>query len=229
MLKELQDLGLSNKESEIYYELAKENKSTANRLAKLTNTNRTVTYNILQNLVKKGLISFSVKDKKRTYNISSYDNLLTKIKEKEFLAKEVIKNLKRTKPITNEKNEAEIFEGIEGLKTIHKDMLKVKEIRIVNATGLIEEKLNYSKGWLKELAKNKIKIIANKGFKFPGKYKKVKVKYLKSNKLNYATTFIFNDTIIIQIIKKEPLIVKIKSKDLAEGYKMNFDFLWDNL
>lgn len=229
MLKELQDLGLSNKESEIYYELAKEKESTANRLAKLTNTNRTVTYNILQNLVKKGLISFSIKNKKRTYNISSYDNLLTKIKEKEFLAKEVIKNLKRTKPITNEKNEAEIFEGIEGLKTIHKDMLKAKEIRILNATGLIEEKLRYSKGWLKELAKNKIKIIANKGFKFPEKYKKVKVKYLKLNKLNYATTFIFNDTIIIQIIKKEPLIVKIKSKDLAEGYKMNFDFLWDNL
>jgi len=229
MLKELQDLGLSTKESEIYYELSKEKESTANRLSKLTNTNRTVTYNILQNLIKKGLISFFIRNNKRIYNISSYDNLLTKIKEKEFLAKQVISNLKKIKTSKNEENKIEIFEGIEGLKTIHKEMLKTKELRILNATGLIEEKLKYSKGWFKELARNKIKIIANKNFKFPKKYKKVKLKYLKNSKTNYATTFIFNDIIIIQVIKEEPLIVKIKNKYLAEGYKTNFDFLWNNL
>ncbi len=55
MIKELEALGLSPKESEIYMALVKEGQTSANKLAKITDINRTVTYNTLQNLLKKAL------------------------------------------------------------------------------------------------------------------------------------------------------------------------------
>ncbi|MBT5215421.1 TrmB family transcriptional regulator, partial [Candidatus Woesearchaeota archaeon] len=51
MLEELQKLGLSDKESLIYLELVKLGESTANSISKETSTNRTVTYNVLQQLI----------------------------------------------------------------------------------------------------------------------------------------------------------------------------------
>jgi len=229
MIKKLEILGLSPKESEIYLALVKEGESTANKLAKLTSSNRTVTYNVLQSLIRKGLLSFIVKNSKRVYQISSVDNLLVNIKEKELLAKEVISKLNKIKPIKNKENLVEIYEGKEGLKVIHKEMLNSYHIIILNATGLIETELENSLPLLKEFLKKKVRIIANKNFRLPRKYerKKIEIKYLPHSETNYATTFIFKDTVIMQILKKEHmLIVKIKNKSLYEGYKMNFNLLW---
>lgn len=229
MIKELERLGLSPKESEIYFVLAKEGESTANRLTKLTNSNRTVTYNILQSLTKKGFISFVVKNSKRVYQISSFNSLMVSIQEKELLAKEVILNLNKIKPSKNKESMVEVYEGKEGLKVIHKEMLDSFHIMIINATGLIESELENSLPLLKEFLKKKIRIIANKNFNLPKEYKrkKIEIKYLPYSKTNYATTFIFKDTIVIQILRKEHmLVVKLKNKSLYEGYKMNFNLFW---
>ena len=118
MIKESEMLGLSPKESEIYIALVKEGETAANKLAKLTDSNRTVTYNVLQNLLRKGLISFVIRNSKRFYQISNFENLLVNIQEKELLAKETISKLKNLKPSKTQENIVEIYEGKEGLKMI---------------------------------------------------------------------------------------------------------------
>ncbi len=75
MLEKLKKIGLSGKEAIIYSALVKSGESTANELAKITSTNRTVTYNLLQQLVDKGLISYVNKNKKRFYQISNLYSL----------------------------------------------------------------------------------------------------------------------------------------------------------
>jgi len=52
---------------------------------------------------------------------------------------------------------------------------------------------------------------------------------LPEKKENYATTFIFNDKIIIQMLHDKPFLIKIENKEIFEGYKQNFDLLWKNL
>ena len=233
MIEDLRNLGLSKKEAEIYLALVKEGASKANKLAKKTNSNRTVTYNVLQNLIRKGLISYSVKDAKRIYQCLEPSRLRDFLKEKELIAKKIIHELSKIKPKTNKESKVEVYEGLAGLKMVHLEMLNAKEIRILNATGLIQEELKYSFPILREFAKKRVKIIANNSFVLPKEYKNLKnlkLKYFTKKETNYATTFMFDGTIIIQILKKEsPLLIKIGNEVLYEGYKSNFDSLWSFL
>ena len=108
-------------------------------------------------------------------------------------------------------------------------MLKAREIWILNATGLVWNVLEYSHGLIKEIGRKKIKIIANKSFRLDNNFPNTEIKYLPLTKMNYATTFLFNNKVIIQTLKDKPLAVKIESKEIYQGYKANFELLWNRL
>lgn len=236
MKEKLKQLGFSEKESIIYLKLAYYNEIDANELAKLTQINRTVVYNILMNLVKDGLVSYIKKDKKRYYKINPVENLHLRIREKEIVTNEIIEEINsiRKKKVDNQED-VTYFEDEAGLKEITRELLEVKStVYLQNATGLLFDRLKNNMGLLKGIAEsNKIKIIANRSFNVDSNLLKeygVRIKYLKSKKMNYATTYIFKNTVIIQLIKNDrPFIIKIKNKDIFEGYKQNFEFIWDNL
>ncbi len=233
MLEKLQKLGLSERESHIYLALVRLGESTANKIAKTTSTNRTVTYNILQQLVEKGLISYINKDKKRYYHITKPESLLISLKEKEIIAKELITDIAKTKPQPTSSKNVEVYEGTEGMKAIHEEIRKAKNLHIINATGLMFELLKYSAGHIAkdiELS-GTCKIIANQSMRktpLVG-YKKIKIKYLPKEAENYATTFIFHGKVIIQVLKDKPFLIRITNKEIFEGYKKDFDVLWKNL
>jgi HTH-type transcriptional regulator, sugar sensing transcriptional regulator len=233
MLEKLKKIGLSGKEAIIYTALIKSGESTANEIAKLTSTNRTVTYNILQQLVNKGLISYVNKNKKRVYQISNPEALLSSVKEKEILAKDLIDEINNFNVIPKESKNVEVYEGKEGMKVVFDEIRKSKDLRVINATGLIFEYLKYSAGHiLKDIElKGNPKVIACQSLKKTPlvKFKKIQLKYLPKKDENHATTFIFDNVIVIQVLKNKPFIIKIENKDIFEGYKKNFDLLWNRL
>jgi sugar-specific transcriptional regulator TrmB len=234
MIEKLQQIGLSEKESHIYLALAKTGESTANTIAKRTNSNRTATYNILQQLSEKSLVTYINKEKKRYYSISKPDSLLSEIKEKESIAKDLIKEINKINinPITEKR--IEIFEGSDGIRFVHDELRKTKDFRAINATGFIYEFLPFSgKHIVKEISQSpNAKIIATQSAKKTplAKFKKFKIKYLPEEAENCATTFIFDDKVVIQVLKgPNPFAIKIASKEIYEGYKKDFDVLWEKL
>lgn len=233
MLEELQKAGLSEKESQIYLELAKLGEASANELAKQTSSNRTVTYNVLQQLVEKGLVSYVKKDKKRIYKISNPKSLLTPIKEKEKIISELISEINKIKTKPKSLINVEVYEGLEGMKVVFDEIRKARDLRVINATGLIFEYLKFSaKHIVKDIElRGRPKVIANQSMKETplSKFKKIKFKYLPKESENYATTFIFHGKIIIQIVRDKPFLIKIENKDIFEGYKKDFDVLWSKL
>lgn len=62
IINKLQSLGISGREAEVYIALLQKNELTAPEVAKLTTAARTKIYEILQNLVKKGLCTEKYKD-----------------------------------------------------------------------------------------------------------------------------------------------------------------------
>jgi len=234
MFEELKKLGLSNKEAEIYLVLAKLGESSANELSKKNSTNRTVTYNILEKLIEKGLVSFVNKSNNRVYTIAKPESLLSSIKEKEILALSLIDKIKKLKQEKKQINRVEIYEGLESVKSIFDEIKKAKELRILNATGKIFEKLIYSAHHVaKDIAlRPNLKTIAVQSMKNTSLFKLTKpstVKYLPKEAENYATTFIFDNKVVIQILKDNPFIIRIENKDLYDGYKKDFDVLWSKL
>ncbi|MBU2441327.1 MAG: hypothetical protein KKA43_03270, partial [Nanoarchaeota archaeon] len=167
MLEKLQRLGLSEKESHIYLALVKLGETTANNLAKQTSSNRTVTYNVLQQLVEKGLVSYVKKQGKRFYLISKPEALKVSIKEKAELADELVSEINKIRPLSSSFKNVEIYEGLEGMKVVFDEIRKAKDLRVLNATGLIFEHLKWSAGHIvKDMEKHGIpRVIANLSMK----------------------------------------------------------------
>ena len=233
MLEKLQKLGLSEKESHIYLALVKLGESTANNLAKHTSSNRTVTYNVLQQLVEKGLVSYVKKEGKRFYLVSNPNSLKVAIKEKEELVEELISEINKMQSVPSSFKNVEVYEGLEGMKVVFNEIRKAKDLRVINATGLIFKHLKWgAKHIVKDMELyGKPKVIANLSMKKTplAKFKKTEFKYLPKQAENYATTFIFDDKIIIQVLKDKPFLIKIENKEIFDGYKKNFDVLWTKL
>lgn len=233
MLEKLQGIGLSKKESEIYLALARREHALANELARYTSSNRTVTYNVLQQLVEKGIIAYVTRSNKRYYSIADPNNLLVPFREKELIAKQVIGDIQRISPIKPANRNVEVFEGVAGTKSIHQEIQNADELRILSANGLIFEHLRFTAHNIvkKESEKLQPRMIATQAMKKTplNNYKKFKVKFLPKECENYATTFIFDDKVVIQILKDKPFLVKLENKELFDGYRKLFDFIWDKL
>ena len=144
MLEKLQKIGLSKKESQIYLELAKLQEATANELAKKTSTQRTVVYNILQQLIEKGFANYIKKQNKRFYSISKPESLLSDLKEKEVITKNLIQEINKIKTQTKQNNSVEVYEGTNGLRILFEEIRNAKNLLVLNATGKIFEKLPFS-------------------------------------------------------------------------------------
>jgi len=206
----------------------------ANELAKATNTNRTFTYNVLQSLINKGIVSYFIKNKKRFYTIADPNNLLSSIKEKEKIANELVKDIKKFKTKEKVTQKVEIYEGNEALRMLHEEMIKAKDPKVLNSTGLIFRHLKYSAYHIiKDVSERPnskvIAIQAAKKTKLVQYFKKSKIKFLPEECNNYATTFLFDNKLIFQIVKDKPFLVKIENKEIFEGYSKLFDLLWEKL
>src|SRR3989339_585321 len=86
----LRNVGLSDKEIEIYLSALKLGPQPASVLARSAGLNRTTTYAILETLFRKGLISQFIKAEIKYFSVISVDNLVSFVERK-------INDLRRTK------------------------------------------------------------------------------------------------------------------------------------
>lgn len=233
MQEQLKQIGLAGNEVKVYLELLKLKGISGNELARKVGLDRSVTYNVLNNLIEKGLVNYVIKEGKKFFSGANPENLLRPVKEKERLLKEIIPKLKKICKIELEKKKVEVYEGKEGLKNFHQDVLKNKEILLLNVTGRIYQVLEFSVSHLiKEYNKRKVRIIAIEEAKKTPVVKgleKAEFKFLPRKYSNYATTFIYGNKVAIQVIIEKPFIVVIENKEIAKGYQKDFEFIWERL
>ncbi len=232
-LEILEELGLNNKEAKIYLELLKEKSQTASKIAKLTKINRTTTYLELENLMKLGLVNYTIKDSKRYYQPASPKKLLDILEIKKKKLKSILPELESSQQ-NLEPFKIEIYEGKEGLKTFYQDILNnAKEVLAFGVTGLAFEILDFEFPHFIKLCKKKgikAKYIANKNSekllkKLPKNF--VKIKYLEDKYNAKVTTIIYSNKVAIQSLQNEKIyITLIKDKNLYETYKNYFEVLW---
>lgn len=224
--------GLSEKEAKIYLELTKTGPINANIVSKRLGIERTVTYNTLNKLVEKGLVNYVLKERKKLFNAADPENLLKPIKEKEELLSEIIPKIKTLQKIKPEGTVVEQYEGREALKALVNIGMKTKEeILIFGGTGRTYEQLPLQKEHReKEAIEQKLRIRAIFNYEARNhpftKLPVVSSKYLPKGYENIATTIILGDIVSIHIIREKPIIVIIKDKDMAQGYRNLFEFLW---
>ncbi|MFH1503565.1 MAG: helix-turn-helix domain-containing protein [Candidatus Diapherotrites archaeon] len=229
----LKEIGLNGKEVKIYLELLKERSQTASKIAKLTKINRTTAYLELENLMKLGLVSYTIKNSKRYYQPASPKKLVEILETKK---KKIISILPKLESFQQNEElfKIEIYEGKEGLKTFYQDILNnAREVLAFGVTGLAFEILDFEFPHFIKLCEKKgikARYIANKNSekllkKLPKNF--VKIKYLEDKYNAKVTTIIYSNKVAIQSLQNEKIyITLIKDKNLYETYKNYFEAMW---
>lgn len=113
----LEDIGLTNAEIKIYLALLEIGASSAGPIQKKSGLQNSVTHATLPHLAEKGLISFVKKGQRRIYTAKNPEQILKFIDEKRKKLEVLLPQLiAKQKPI--EKQEAEVFVGLPGFKSM---------------------------------------------------------------------------------------------------------------
>ncbi len=240
--KELQNLGLSEKEAKVYTTSLELGPDTVQNIAKQSGINRATTYVQIGTLKAKGLMSEFEKGKKTYFVAESPNqlkNLLTVI-EKELAMKKaeadsILPNLVSLFDGMGDRPKVRFFEGIEGAIAIREEFLKVKSKVIY---GIIDhDKLftlfpsqhgDYTEHRVQKKIKTKTFYVAKKPVPDATSSKYLReAKYISADKLNLgASITIYDNKVSISTYSANPISVLIESDVIANTAKSIFELVW---
>jgi sugar-specific transcriptional regulator TrmB len=231
----LRDLGLSDKEIRVYLSLLGLGVSKVQGIAKHSKLLRTTVYEILESLIGKGLVSYSIKSGVRHFEAAEPSKLRYMVEEKRRKVLGIMPELEAIAKGVKEKPRVETYEGREGLKTFMRNVIreKMKEMHAFGAEGKFRDMFGYFfTSWDRERVKNGIvlRIIYNERVRD----KKLRegiphssMRFLPSRYKFPSTTIVYGDNVGIVLWSAEPLAISIKSGEIAKSYENFFELLWD--
>lgn len=239
-IEALRKFGLAEKEAKVYITLLGLGEALASEVAAKTNIPRQLIYDIFKRLIELGLVSSVIKDNKKYFRAASPEQLTSILKEKEYSIQEVMPELKKIQAFEEHKKpKIEVYEGIEGMKTILNDVLRIESKELIvygSSKSSFEVMPIFMENWHNRRINQKLKvrIIYNETEEAKKRIKEHKqtlklmeVKYLPVEALTPTATLIYGNKIALTVwLKNEPYATLIESKELKESYKEYFEAIW---
>jgi len=238
----LKEFGLTDNEIKLYLKLLELGSSTSGELIKELGFYSKTIYELLDRLIDKGLVSFVVQANVKYFEAANPEKFLDIISEEEISLKTKEEHIKQILPkltakrkISREPQEATIYKGKGGMKSVFEDMLKQKgEILVFGGGGKFKETLGpYSELWHKKRAKAgiKLRLLWNEKLRDKKKdikaYKLLQLKFLPEEFDNPAPAVIYGDKVAITVWSKTLIATLVRSKDAAKSYRSYFQMLWN--
>ena len=237
-LEVLEELGLSEAEARVYIALIETGSTLAGQLIKKTGLHRGTTYQILQRLKEKGLVSSVIKGKKQYFEAASPERLMDVLKEKEEKLRAVLPSLKAKLELVKEKQEVTVYYGMKGIRSVLDKMLEDLhsngEYYDFGVSGMFREIMgSYWDLWQKRKKKYRIRsyVIFNEEIKDrdPQLLKDYigETRFHPKEYSSITDTVIYKDTVILFIWTAKPVIaIVIKNNDNADSYRNQFRLMW---
>ena len=245
--RELQTLGLSEKEAKVYLSALELGASTVQNIAKKSGVNRATTYVQIESLKEKGLVSEFEKGKKTFYVAESPERLqsLFKIFETELDFRK--SELQRILPTMlelfagmGERPKVRFFEGREGIHLMREDVakLKVKQIySIINRDKVKQFAPDFKEEYINHRIEKKIpiQVIYTRESGGPDSTEKDAAEYRQSKFIPFdkfpikADITIYDDKVILEGYGKKVIGIVIESEAIAVTFKAIFLNLWEKL
>jgi sugar-specific transcriptional regulator TrmB len=226
--KQLTSLGLTATEAVIYSSVLKLGTCTVKDIAKDCGFHRTNIYDILEQLKEKGLVAFSKEGKVMKYCASDPHTLYSLLDEKRDLLDRIFPELEKAYAQKAEPIAVEVYKGEEGMKTALRDIVRErKPVYVFGVRGQMREKLPvFSQQIIRDFKNKKIPIygIYTERGNLPLYY--TEIRYVSAELSGPVATFIYGDTININIWEPTLMAIVIKSALIAHMYKKHFDLLW---
>ena len=241
----LEKIGLSKAEIKVYISLLGLGSVPCGKIVNETELRKSTVYESIRRLQEKGLVSYVIKDSMKYFESSSPDRIIDFIQEQkrtlsetEKESKELIDQLKKGFDIIKPHAEAHVFGGVEGFKTMRRDVLKNAkgEHILIGAISREDEVMpGFFEDWNKQRQKKRIilrilhkesareKAMSKK--EFMGKY--FETKFLPEELESPAIINVYGDRVVNVLWKnKYPTCFLLINKEIANSYRKYFYYLW---
>lgn len=231
----LTNLGLSEKEAKVFLACIENGTNIVSAIAQSAGINRVTTYDILEKLKQRGLVSFYSKNKIKYFTAIDPEILL---EEYEKRTNDLRSVLPKFKALSGEINHPRIryFEGLEGIKAIYADTLSSKT-EILNYSNSHEIRTiwpSYDKDYVEKRAKKKIflrgispldkegEIVRAENQKYNREIRLVpREEFQFTNEIN-----IYDDKVSIISFRDELIGMIIESIEIANSQRAIFNMCW---
>jgi HTH-type transcriptional regulator, sugar sensing transcriptional regulator len=238
---DLQKLGLSQAEATLYLTLLKIGASDVQGLVQETGFYKANTYQSLERLCDKGIISKVLEKGHRVYQIQDPSSLVEFIEKKkeelekqEELAKELSKEVILSKKHTALKETASVFNGVAGVKKIYAEIIENRLDYCVFGSPLQSETIIPDFYWENLHAKQhefgiNARMIFHKSLRHWKKiirYKEIDVRFFDTKFEPLTETTIYGDKVAFVVWTDKPVVTIINNQHVADSYRQVFDILW---
>ena len=237
--------GMTKTEAKIYLVIVRFGETAIGPIIKSTGLHRGTVYNSINDLVKEGFVSFIDKGGLRYYKATGekiFNNLLAERKhENEKQETEMATFFEKINEIQQkpEDNEVSVLYGKEAFKTSLISMLNYCEKNSCEFVFLGDGREindNIGEGFYLYIQKLKKKmnvpcrIILDKLHQKHNHHKLLvgNVGYMSNRMYSPVNFWIYGNTILLVLFQANPLTtIKIRSKNLADGFRNYFECLWE--
>jgi len=242
-MTDLEFLGLSKKESEIYGALLHLGVATAKELSMTTKIDRTSVYDALESLMRKNLAFKQEKGKVLRFSPHDPKNMLLDIRNREERLKELLPELTQKFRTSTATSYIRAYEGEDALINLYESVLDIRGLShydiICSERDWLQMNPRYFEKYKKRRADKGIRTrLIMETSKIAEERKEDQAKTLSEIKLLppafsplqfSAGCYILPDRVIFVNYQKEHTATEIFSKEMASFMKTIFDFMWKML
>jgi HTH-type transcriptional regulator, sugar sensing transcriptional regulator len=233
----LTNIGLTEKESKVYLSTLEIGSSVVSEIAKKAKINRVTTYDILQKLKEKGLVSNFTKARIKYFTATEPEIIASNFEQKTKALNTAVPHLKRLQGETSHPR-IQYFEGLDGIKTIYQDTLtsKTEILNFSNSEKIRKYWPEYDKEYVTIRAKKNIHLKgivtedeAGKKVKEEDKMYNREIRLINKKQYLFTneTNIYDNKVSIISFSEQELIGMIIESPEIADSQRAIFQMCWD--
>jgi sugar-specific transcriptional regulator TrmB len=237
----LERIGLSKAEARLYTALIRLGSSTTGSIIKETGLRKSTVYESLSRLLEKGLVSYVIKNNVKFFEAADPDRLVDFIEEQKRELdenrdeiKKIVPDLKSMQSSPKPHAEAHVLLGVEGFKTMRRDVLKHAKNEHLMLGAISREPVVMPHFWTyfnKERIRRgiKLRILHQQNTKEkPMRGEMIDLRFLPKEIIIPAVINVYGDRVVSLLWKENyPICFMLINKDIADAYRKYFEILWN--
>ncbi|MBI5065528.1 hypothetical protein HZA97_04780 [Candidatus Woesearchaeota archaeon] len=238
---DLRKIGLSETEAELYLALLKMGASNVQKLVEETGLYKSNTYDALERMCEKGIISKIIEGKTRVYQLQQPASLIefiskkkSEIEQQERIAKRLSEQVELTKKHFVSPETAIVLKGLQGVKQIYSDIIKEKLDYLAFGSPKESEIIIGDYYWQNLHAKQKeyrikAKMIFHKSLRNWTKIipkNLIELKFFDEEFEPLTETTIYGTKVAFVVWTEKPIVTIINNEHVANSYRQIFNLMW---
>jgi sugar-specific transcriptional regulator TrmB len=239
----LKNLGLSEKEAIVYLASLELGSSTIQEIAAKSQISRSTAYEVIESLMKKGLMASLSKGKKRYFSAEKPEKLmnLIDVKKKELEKrkrelKAILPELWEITKLSRGRPKVRFYDGKQGIRRIQEDILKTKNLKSIEEFIPLDDThqlfpahpRDHRHGMAKKIdVPERMIYTSKKGAVLPQKKGPIETRFIPIKKFPFHTEItIYADKVAFVSFGRKLIGMIIESEDTANTLRSMFNLIW---